>query len=197
MNIREILKQPLVYQTFQRLGGFFSARLKAIQAHLPLNEGDKVLDIGCGPGFIVNYMPKGISYYGFDIDKHYIAYANAKFGHKGRFICGFFNEDTASQYREADIVMMNGVLHHLTDEEVDQTLCVIKKALKPGGRLFTLDGCFVEGQSVLAHMLLKYDRGNYVRTQDHYRSLIIKHFDLVDVHVENSLSWVPYTWIIM
>jgi SAM-dependent methyltransferase len=197
MNIREMLKHPLVYQAFQMAGGFFGARIKAIQKYLPLREGDNIIDIGCGPGFIVNYLQKGISYLGFDIDEKYIAYANANFGDKGRFICGYFNEDTAFKYGPADVVLMNGVLHHLTDKEVDQTLRGIKQALMPGGRLFTLDGCFAEGQSALACLLLKYDRGQYVRTQEGYQSLMIKHFDTVDVHLEHSLSWIPYTWIIM
>lgn len=197
MNIKNTLKHPLVYQAFQVAGGFFGARLKAIRAYLPLQQGDKIVDIGCGPGFIAGHLPQGVSYCGFDIDGSYIAYANAKFGDRGAFVCGLFDEAAASRHRGADVVMMNGVLHHLSDEEADQTLDVVKQALGPGGRVFTLDGCYADGQPALARMLLKNDRGRYVRTQERYRLLMAKHFDSVEVHVDDSLSWVPYTWIIM
>lgn len=197
MNFRSILSHPIVYHGFQRAGGFFQARMKAIKMYLPLREGDKIFDIGCGPGFIVEKLPTGINYFGFDTDKKYISYANIKFGDKGSFLCGYFDKDAAEKSGSADVVMMNGVLHHLSDEEADKTLAIIKQVLRPGGRLFTLDGCFVEGQSTLAHKLLKYDRGRYVRTHDGYRSLMTKHFNVVESHIENSLSWVPYTWIVM
>jgi SAM-dependent methyltransferase len=197
MDIREILNSPLVYQTYQAAGGFFNARLKAISMYLPLKRGDRIIDIGCGPGFIVKYLPSGISYLGFDTDAKYISYAAARFGLKGGFVCGFFDEVAAREYGPADVVMMNGLLHHLGDDEVDKILGVIKGALGPAGRLFTLDGCFTEEQSALARILLQSDRGKFVRKQEEYRLLIMRHFKSVDVHVESRLSWMPYTWIVM
>ena len=136
--ITDILKLPLVYQMFQHLGGFFDARLKAIGSYLPIKSGQKVVDIGCGPGFIVEHLPRGISYLGFDTDASYIAYATARFGDKGRFFCQIFDEQVARNHAPVDIVMMNGVLHHMNDNEVHQNLVGIKKALGSGGRLFTL-----------------------------------------------------------
>jgi hypothetical protein len=93
--------------------------------------------------------------------------------------------------------MMNGVLHHLNDDEADQTLGIIKQALGAGGRLFTVDGCFVDGQPSLTRFLLKYDRGRHVRTKEHYQSLVARHFATVEIHIESALSWIPYTWIVM
>jgi SAM-dependent methyltransferase len=34
----------------------------------------RVLDIGCGPAYIVEYL-RGATYFGFDINSRYIAYA--------------------------------------------------------------------------------------------------------------------------
>ena len=80
MSITDILKHPAVYQAYQDIGGFHAGRLKAIATYLPMKGGEKVVDIGCGPGFIVNDLPPSISYAGFDTDERYIAYANAHFG---------------------------------------------------------------------------------------------------------------------
>jgi SAM-dependent methyltransferase len=195
--IKEILKFPLVYQTFQNLGGFFGARVKSIKAYLPISSGQKVVDIGCGPGFIVKHLPPGISYLGLDTDESYIAYASARFGDKGRFMCQIFDERSARDHAPVDIMMMNGVLHHMSDTEVHRNLAVVKQALGAGGRLFTLDGCYVDGQPALARILLKSDRGQHVRTPEHYRSLMSAHFTKVETHIDESLSWVPYTWITM
>jgi SAM-dependent methyltransferase len=162
-----------------------------------MSGGERVVDIGCGPGFIVKDLPSGVSYLGFDTDERYIAYATGKFGRKGRFFCQVFDRSAASEHGPVDIVMMNGVLHHLSDEEVRETLPAIRAALGNGGRLITIDGCFVDGQSWIAKTLLKNDRGQYVRTRPHYESLMRGAFDRVEVHIENSLSRIPYTFIVM
>ena len=43
------------------------------------------------------------------------------------------------------------------------TLAQVRKALRPGGVLFTLDGCYAAGQPRLAKWLLDNDRGVHVR----------------------------------
>jgi len=197
MDLRNILRSPLIYQSYQIAGGFFNARLKAIRSYLPLNDGDHVIDIGCGPGFLVEHIPHGVLYTGFDTDSKYIEFANARFKSRGTFVCDFFNEDAARKCRPANVVMMNGVLHHLDDMEVSHTLSTIKNALAPGGVLFTLDGCFIRGQSPIARALLNSDRGKFVRNPEQYRSLLLGRFQKVDVHISHDLSWMPYTWIVM
>ena len=64
--------------------------------------------------------------------------------------------------------MMNGVLHHIADEELRETLANVRDALKSDGILFTLDGCYREGQSRIAKWLLDNDRGEFVRNRDGY-----------------------------
>ena len=100
------------------LSRFYNHRWKRLE-DIYLNEyvkpgrGRKVLDIGCGPADILNYMPD-VQYTGFDISREYIAAAQKRFGNKGRFFCddvGMINierEWGASQ--SGDGV---GVVHHL------------------------------------------------------------------------------------
>ena len=70
-----ILSHPALYQAYQAAGGFFGARIKAIADYLDMRPGMRVIDIGCGPGHILPYLPEGTIYNGFDIDETYIAYA--------------------------------------------------------------------------------------------------------------------------
>jgi hypothetical protein len=64
--------------------------------------------------------------------------------------------------------MMNGVLHHIADEELRGTLANVRDVLKSDGILFTLDGCYREGQSRIAKWQLDNDRGEFVRNRDGY-----------------------------
>ena len=71
--MKQVLKSPAIYQLYQELGGFFGARVEAIRDYLSLRPGMRIIDIGCGPGHIVKYLPRGIDYIGLDIDEPSIA----------------------------------------------------------------------------------------------------------------------------
>ncbi len=194
--MKQVLKHPAIYQLYQELGGFFGARVRAIRQYLPLTPGMKVIDIGCGPGHIVRHLPAGIDYVGLDIDEPSIAYARARFGDRGRFDTRFFDAAAVDDLGPVDVVMMNGVMHHIGDADLAATLACVKAALKPGGLLFTLDGCYAPGQSRIDKWLLDNDRGVHVRDAADYRALLAGTFDDVDLHIRNDLSRLPYTFAI-
>jgi len=55
--MRAILKHPALYQAYQTAGGFFGARVRAIADYLTLRPGMRVIDIGCGAGYILRHLP--------------------------------------------------------------------------------------------------------------------------------------------
>jgi SAM-dependent methyltransferase len=194
--MKAILSSPTLYQAYQNAGGFFGARVKAIAEYLTIRPGMRVIDIGCGPGYILDHLPEGIDYMGFDIDEAYIDHARRSFGNRGRFYCRYFDADAAVEFAGADIVMMNGVLHHIADKELKGNLANIREVLKDGGVLFTLDGCYCEGQSRLAKWLLDHDRGEFVRDQKGYDLVLGTVFGDVHLAIRDDYSRVPYTFII-
>ena len=194
--MKAILKHPALYQAYQNAGGFFGARIKAIAEYLTLRPGMRVIDIGCGPGYILRHLPDGIDYTGFDIDEAYIAHARRSFGHLGTFHCRRFDAVAAKEFAAADVVMMNGVLHHMGDDELKPTLADIRDVLKIDGVLFTLDGCYQEGQSRIAKWLLDNDRGEFVRDRSGYDRVLRGSFAKVRLAIRDDYSRVPYTFII-
>ena len=194
MDFRRVLESPAIYQKFQELGGFFGARLKAINAYMPpLAPGARIFDIGCGPGHILEHLKKPIDYHGFDVDKTYIDFANRRFGQLGQFHLCEFNETVTEKFGKANLVMMNGLLHHLSDEHAAKVLIDVRNSLAEGGKLYTLDGCLRHGQHPFAHWMHTHDRGEYVRTEAGYRTLLERVFSTVEIHIREDLSWVPHT----
>lgn len=193
--MRALLDRPGAYSLFRRLVGRDSARLAYARDHLRVRPGQRVLDLGCGPGDILAFLPE-VGYVGYDINAAYIERARRRFGHRGEFHCAAVDEslDPGTGF---DLVIAHGVLHHLEDAAARTLFRVARRALKPGGRLVTIDGCFAEGQSALARLFLSLDRGRYVRTRDAYESLARSVFDDVKSFLRHDLIRIPYTHLIM
>src|SRR6516165_10480937 len=166
-SIYSLLNLPFVYRLFRTLvrGNGCSIYVSEYVRPVP---GEKLLDIGCGPGDILEALP-AVDYLGFDINPKYVQAAQKRFGRRGRFFSG--DVGLTAIDREAasfDLVLATGVLHHLDDNHAVSLFKVARRALKPGGRLITYDGCFVAGQPKLARFVVSRDRGQYVRESAEY-----------------------------
>ncbi|MBI5599779.1 MAG: class I SAM-dependent methyltransferase [Deltaproteobacteria bacterium] len=199
-DLRSILGMPAVYRLFGRLIGADRCRSIYVKEYIRPKSKDRVLDIGCGPGDILEYLGD-VEYVGFDMDARYIDAAKKRFRGRGAFFRGNVSEETIKEYSGFDIVLANGVLHHLNDAEAMGLLRLAKKALKPSGRLVTLDGCLAPKQSNIQSGIARYiilkDRGQYVRTEEDYVSLASGIFRDVRAECRSDLLNIPYTHIIM
>jgi SAM-dependent methyltransferase len=194
--VKDLLKSPSLYLFSQQILGAKRARRKCINEYARPTPGMRILDIGCGPGYVLEYLPK-VCYYGFDVSPSYIASAKRKYGEKGQFYCQHFDAATAGKLEPFDLVLMMGLLHHLNDKEVLGLFEVSLQALGKGGTLITLDGCYHQNQSLLAKFLLKRDRGEWIREASDYSRLASKLFRQVDSHIRGDLFILPYSALIM
>jgi SAM-dependent methyltransferase len=157
---------------------------------------DRVLDIGCGPGDILNFLPT-VEYVGFDLDPFYINSAQKQFGNRGTFFCKAVSRDAFLGDNHFDIILAMGILHHISDVEARELFELAYHLLKPGGRLITYDGCYTQNQPAINKIILDIDRGNYVRTEAAYMNLAASSFKSVSSYVREDLFNIPYTLIIM
>jgi len=192
---RSILAFPAAYRLFSRLiGGDY--RSVFVNTYLRPRTGDRILDIGCGTGEILAHLPP-VSYLGLDISPRYIAAATVRFGDRATFRCIRAGEARVEESGSYDLVMADGVVHHLDDGEARALFRLARAALKPGGRLVTKDGCFEKGQPAVARFLLSRDRGRFVRDRAGYLALATEMFPHVEAVLRNDLLRLPYTHLIL
>lgn len=92
--------------------------------------GMVVVDIGCGPGYPVKWLP-GADYHGFDISSTYIAYARSRYGDRGEFHCDPFGPKHLRQVPPADIARL------LLDNDRGKHVWVEKENLRLANREFS------------------------------------------------------------
>ncbi len=194
-GIRAILSTPRIYDFFQCVMGARHGRQQLVEEFIRPQPGEQILDIGCGTAEILDFLPHDVYYIGYDISPNYTEAALKRFGDRGEFYCGFFDQNAAAGKPSFDVVLMLGALHHMDDEEVQHLLSLVSSVLAPNGRLVTIDPCFSDGQSPIARLLISRDRGKNVRNGKAYESLVRSVFPKVKGTLRHR-TWIPYThWI--
>jgi len=196
MGIKDVLAAPWVYDIAQYVIRGAAYAPEFVSRYIKAKPGDRVLDIGCGTGVMLHYLPE-VEYVGFDMSKTYIDACKKRFGNRGTFHQCEVKPDTVADYGQFDIVLAVGVVHHLDDVEAKNIFTIASKALPSGGRLITLDGCYTTPQSALVRRLLDNDRGEFVRTEPAYRTIAEGIFPKVTTSIRHDMFRIPYTVIIM
>ena len=127
-GLQRWLKLPFVITSYQDLIGGNAMRRRFIRDDVRAKPGDKVIDIGCGPaqGAPVSCRMCSIS---ADLSAAYISAAQREYENKGTFVAG----DTRTvwqdeRFRDADIAIGLGILHHLDDDEARHCLRFARQA---------------------------------------------------------------------
>jgi SAM-dependent methyltransferase len=191
------LNVPFMYNTFSAAVGANALRRKLIQNHVRAKPGDKVIDIGCGSALALQWLPE-VQYIGLDINPDCVAFARRTYGAKGTFVGGDVRSLRAdSRFRDADIVMALGVLHHLDDQEAEDCIQFAHDALKRNGRFVCHEACWVPNQGVVSKFIMGSDRGRNIRTEQQYCELAAKVFRKVEAQVDTKPMRIPYVTIVL
>lgn len=194
-GIRAILSHPRIYDVAQLLMGASRNRRWMQQQFIQAKPGDRVLDVGCGTADYLSVFPE-VTYVGYDISQPYIDSARRRWGHRGQFYAQYLDEAALEAHEPFDLVLAMGLLHHLDDHEVTDLFKILEKALKPSGRIITVDGCFSKGQNPVAKFIIQQDRGKSIRSPEAYEALARASFTKVEGTLVER-AWIPYTYWIM
>ena len=195
-GVYKFLELPRVYDFFQSLLGRKDVRRFIVDRYIRPRPGDRIVDIGCGPGSMLPYLGP-VDYTGFDLNASYIAHATQTYGRQGTFFQGRVDDAVNRLESGIDIVIAIAILHHLSDQEACALFNVATRILNSGGRLITLDPVLTSPQNPIARLMIRLDRGKNVRTGDCYLSLAKECFGKVEVDIRTDLIRIPYTHCIL
>jgi SAM-dependent methyltransferase len=172
-----LLDNPLVFRLQQKLCNNYLNVRDAFAGYL-MTAGNDILDVGCSTaacaGQIIDMNRN--RYVGVDIDARYIELAK-KFHPHGHFL----QQDARKLpfgSGSFDIVMFNGVWHHMDDALVLACMAEVARVLRPTGVVLVSEPVFRRDWPV-STFLLENDRGRFIRTRAGYRTLFAG-FDVVE-----------------
>jgi len=185
MDLRSILSNPSAYHYLRQVMTL-GLPFREWVSKYGLDQKDvRVADIGCGPSDVLRYVhgSRGQAFYlGLDLSEVYLRSARARAA-KAKLNAEFVQIDLArmptdSGVRERvrslldqyaiDRVLLLGVIHHLDDAAVRQTLDLIFDTKVQS--VVTQDITFLPGRPI-NNLFCRWDRGQHVRTSEQYEAL--------------------------
>jgi ubiquinone/menaquinone biosynthesis C-methylase UbiE len=161
-GIYKILSFFLFYKLTQRIMSGVTFRNNFAKNFIK-NKNNNILDIGCGTADILESIPNNY-YYGFDISKNYINYAKKKFlNNNYHFFTKKFNQRAIKKLPKFDFVILFGILHHLSNIEINDLFFNVKKVLKKSGVILIVDPVLIKKQNFISKLLIKLDRGKNIK----------------------------------
>jgi len=143
-------KRGFVTDVFDRLAGRYDAmnliisvgqtslwRLRALK-HVSLRGGERLLDVGCGTGWVVRYFSKrqpAAELEGMDLSPGMISEAQSRDGENVYFV----GDVTAIPREEGSFDLVTTVFTLRNFPDLDSSLREMVRVLKVGGRLMILD----------------------------------------------------------
>tara|TARA_Y100000590_G_C15577672_1_gene961097 strand:- start:169 stop:798 length:630 start_codon:yes stop_codon:yes gene_type:complete len=131
------------------------------------------LDFGCGTGNFSNLF-NNKRYLGVDINSSFINYANKK--NKEYEYCNVKDSKLFQNYeKNIDQVLINGVLHHLSDQDIKKSFDLIIRLAKKHTNVLIIEPTIPKKILTLEYLIKILDLGNHIRTKDDYVSILKQH----------------------
>jgi SAM-dependent methyltransferase len=120
------------YFSYQKKMGVFSAEIDLIKYQKHISEEDRILDYGCGAGFLLNQI-NAKEKFGVEINETAINFGQKTFSLEIKKNIDSFDDNFF------DVIISNHCLEHIPDPIT--ILKKINKKLKPGGKIVVYVPC--------------------------------------------------------
>ena len=131
---------------------------------------DRIIEIGCADSVILKNLNKDFFYDGFDIEENFIEKSKIKYSDNSKFSFekkSIHEIDFKKYDIEKTIVLLIGVFHHVSDEYIKIFLNKTKLF-----KVYAIDAVRLDGQNLFTKLLMDFDKGKYVRSENHYKKLL-------------------------
>ncbi len=118
------------YGGYRYIEGRWERVARAMAEHYGIKPGDRILDVGCGKGFLLYDFTKvvpGVEIHGIDVSEY--AIDNAKEEVKGRLLAGNANSLPYPD-KHFDLVYSLNTLHNLHNYDLDRALREVERVGK-------------------------------------------------------------------
>lgn len=178
-----LIAQPLTYRIWQ--APFADRKIRPILTHNDLTRVRRVLDVACGPGTNTKHF-QGAEYLGVDWNEDYIRHATRRYGRQ--FVCADVTNPHFTVAGTFDFILVNSVLHHLADSEIEVLLGKLAPLLSSDGRIHLLE-LVMPPTPGIARLLARLDRGSYARPLTDWQRLLTATFvaELFEPYVVTGL----------
>ncbi len=165
-----LLGYPLVFELQQRFANDYQNLKDAFPGYFHVS-GKNILDVGCSTAACASRVVdmKANHYVGVDIDAKYIDLARRRHPDGS-----FYTQDARKLPFESDyfdLVMFNGVWHHMNDDLIRACLLEVRRVLRPSGIVVVSEPVFRHDWP-LSTWFLRNDRGRFIRNRAGYRALL-------------------------
>ena len=183
-NLKKLLEIPLVYNCFQHCTGYYKFMIQKVSESLQEINPTSIVDLGCGPGMLLQKRIINNNYLGIDISSKYTT--QAEMNAKKLSIQSLFetkevekvNYEKYSDFLGGEpIFLALGLFHHLPNEDLKLLLEQIKKT-QSNAQILSIDPVFIDDQDFVSKYIVSQDRGKFVRHKN----------DLIEILLQDSFK---------
>ena len=172
-----ILKFKIFYRSYQKLIRKNKDDYKFIEYIFSQNGKAYVLDLCCGDSYVLDYIKENVlDYIGIDNNINYLESSRLKYP-KFKFINSNLEDIDKIlilENKKIDFIFLNGAIHHLNNNVVLNLLKYLEQKY-PNAKFLTIDPV-IDKNKFLNRLMIKFDRGNFIRDINNYEK-IMKKFD--------------------
>jgi len=173
--INFLLKYPFFYRLYQNIIRSKTSEYRFLEYLFKelSNEKLKILDICCGDSNILNFIDKYIfDYVGIDYSDKYLNLCSKRWKQFKFLKC-----DLSSNFYPKEIIkfnpnfiFLNGAIHHLDNNTVKSITNFVLVNF-PHAKFLSI-APIINNNKILNKIMLKMDRGKYIRDHDGYSNLM-------------------------